>query len=68
MQTCDNCKAPFDEAQEGVVAKSGATIAAAVCGGCTTGAKKIKLVLTRSDLGGFTYEQYTAIEMIKKAG
>lgn len=68
MQTCDNCRDSFDPEKEGVVATSRGKHAAGVCGACCEGARAIKLVLRRGDLGGFTYEQYTAIEMAKAAG
>ncbi len=68
MHKCDNCGSEFDASKEGVVASSKGKHAAAVCDGCMSGARLIKLVLRRGDLGGFAYEQYTAIEMAKKAG
>lgn len=68
MQKCDNCHSDFDATKDGIVATSRGNHAAAVCGGCCNNARKVKLVLARGDLGGFSYEQYSAIEMIKAAG
>lgn len=65
MHKCDNCKTEFDGTKSGVVTTSAGRPASAVCDGCTTGAKLIKVVLRRGDLGGFAYEQFTAIEMEK---
>lgn len=62
---CDNCKTGFDPATEGFVTTARGRHAAAVCGACTAGARKVKLVLARGDLGGFSYDQYAAIEMAK---
>lgn len=67
MTNCDNCRAPFDANKEGFTASSKGLLAAAVCGGCCEGARVVKLVLRRSDLGGLSYEQYAAIEMAKGA-
>lgn len=67
MHSCDNCKAAFDSSKEGVVTTSKGRHAAAICGSCTEGARKIKIVLCRGDLGGFSYEQYSAIEMATRA-
>lgn len=68
QNTCDNCRATFDPSKEGIVASHANRHAAAVCGSCLDGSRKVKLVLRRHDLGGFTYDQYQAIEMIKAAG
>lgn len=68
MHTCDNCKVDFEASKGGVTVSARGLSAAAVCDACMEGARKIKLVLTRKEIGGFTYEQYTAIEMVKKAG
>lgn len=62
MQTCDNCKADFDSDNEGIVATAKGRAACAICDACMSGARLIKLVLRRGDVGGFTYEQYTVIE------
>ena len=68
MSKCDNCKTEFDDSKEGFVVSTRGRVAASVCGGCCQGARKVKLVLTRGDLGGFTYEQFSAIEMARAAG
>ena len=68
MTNCDNCRTPFDTSKEGFTASYRNLTAAAVCGGCCEGARVVKLVLRRSDLGAFSYEQYAAIEMAKRAG
>jgi hypothetical protein len=62
MQTCDNCKAEFDPAQEGLVTTAKGRPACAICEGCMTGARLIKVVLRRGDVGSFAYEQYSVIE------
>lgn len=67
MHNCDNCKADFDASKDGIYTTSRGRVAAAICGDCCAGARLIKLVLRKGDLGGFTYEQYSAIEMVKKA-
>ena len=67
MLTCDNCQTPFDAHKEGLTAASRGLTAAAVCGACCEGARVVKLVLRRSDLGALSYEQYAAIEMAKGA-
>jgi hypothetical protein len=68
MQKCDNCKTEFDASKEGVVTTSRGRHAAAICGGCCDGARTVKLVLKKRDVGGFAYEQFQAIEMAKAAG
>ena len=68
QNTCDNCQNAFDPSKEGLVTLYVNRHAAAVCGGCLAGSKKIKLVLRRGDLGGFTYDQYQAIETFRTAG
>ena len=65
MHHCDNCQHEFDGATEGLVATSRGRFASAVCEGCLSGATLIKLVLRRGALGGYTYQQYSAIEMAK---
>lgn len=68
MQKCDNCRSEFDAAKEGIVTTTRGRVAAAICGGCCGDARTVKLVLKRGDVGGFTYEQYSALEMMKAAG
>ena len=67
MHTCDNCKTEFDGIKDGLVVMSKGRLASAICGGCVEGARLVKVVLRRGDLGGFSYEQYSAIEMAKPA-
>lgn len=62
MPACDNCKTEFDPDKEGLVASSKGRPACAICDACMEGARLIKLVLRRGDLGGFLYEQYSVIE------
>ncbi len=68
MKKCDNCRAEFDPAKEGLHVQARGRDAAFVCGGCCSGARTVKLVLKKRDLGGFVYEQFAAIEMTKAAG
>lgn len=66
--TCDNCQGKFDSSKEGLVTSHAGRHAAGVCGSCLEGSRKVKIVLRRHDLGGFTYDQYQAIEMIRAVG
>ncbi len=68
MSKCDNCGSEFDVSKEGLVVTSRTRTAASVCGVCCDGARKVKIVLARGDVGGFTYEQFAAIEMARAAG
>lgn len=40
----------------------------AICDDCCDNARKVKLIFARREVGGFTYEQFSAIEMIRAAG
>lgn len=62
---CDNCSSEFDSTKGGLVTTSHGHLACAICDTCMTGARLIKLVLRRGNLGDFFYEQYSAIEMVK---
>jgi hypothetical protein len=62
MHTCSNCASEFNGANEGVVVSSQVLPISAICDTCLTGARVIKLVLRKGDIGGWKYEQYTAIE------
>lgn len=62
MQICSNCAASFDPAKEGIIASTKGVPAAGICDGCMTGARLIKLVLRRGDVGGAVYEQFSVIE------
>ena len=68
MHVCDNCRTEFDPAKTGILVTERGRTATSVCGDCCAGVRKAKIILNRGDLGGFNYEQYVAIEMIKKAG
>lgn len=63
---CNNCSTEFASDTEGLLLKEAGTPVTAVCGGCVSGVKKLKLVVTRQSDGTFTYEQYSALEMVKK--
>jgi hypothetical protein len=62
MHTCSNCAAEFSADHEGVVTIAREQVVCAICDVCLTGARVIKLVLRKGDIGGWKYEQYTAIE------
>jgi hypothetical protein len=62
MHTCSNCSSEFNGANEGLVVSSQILPISAICETCLTGARVIKLVLRKGDIGGWKYEQYTAIE------
>lgn len=64
MQTCDNCAISFDSTQEGVVVSSKTSAVCGICDACLTNARLIKLVVRRSDVGKFTYEQFSVIETV----
>lgn len=68
MSKCDNCGSEFDASKDGLVTTSRGRVAASVCGVCCAGVRKAKLVLARGEVGGFTYEQFSAIEMMRAAG
>ncbi len=62
MQTCSNCQASFDPDKEGIVTTHKGRAACGICDACMQGAKLIKIVLRRGDVGSFAYEQYSVIE------
>lgn len=64
MHTCSNCNAPFDASNEGVIVTSKGQTATAICDGCMTNARLIKLVVRRGDIGSFAYEQFSVIETV----
>lgn len=63
LNKCDNCSNEFDADTSGIVATSKTKLAAAICDGCLTGARLIKLVLRQGDVGTPTYDQFSVIEM-----
>lgn len=63
MTNCNNCGDAFDAAKEGLVASSKGVVAAAVCGNCCKNVRVGKIVLRKADVGGFTYEQWSPMEM-----
>lgn len=65
---CDNCRGTFNDEDQGLVTRSRGRVVAAICDDCCDNARKVKLVLSRRDVGGFTYEQFAPIEMIRAAG
>lgn len=69
--TCSNCSAEFGnattEVSAGLVVKSGEVTVAALCPDCVSGVKKLKLVLGRNDIGRMEYDQFSVLEMEKKA-
>jgi hypothetical protein len=68
MLTCNNCKGLFnEETDKGLVVRHGKVMAAAICPGCVEGVAVAKLVVRRTDTGGFNYEQYAALSMVDKA-
>lgn len=71
LHDCNNCGAQFGNSttspSAGLVMKSGEITVAALCPDCVSGVKKLKLVLERNDVGRLQYDQFSAIEMEKKA-
>lgn len=65
MHNCSNCNTPFDSDQEGVLVTSKKQMTTAICDACMSGARLVKLVLRRGDIGTFTYEQFSVIETVK---
>lgn len=63
---CNNCESDFPSGHEGLVLRAAGVPVAGVCGGCVSGVKKAKLVITLQD-GKFAYDQFSALEMEKKA-
>lgn len=68
MTKCGNCTQDFDPAKGGITANEKGRVAAGVCGDCLEDAKKIKLVLSRGEVGGFAYDQYSCLETRRAAG
>jgi len=70
--TCGNCGAAFPHPDQSgvdglVVANGSNPMAAAVCPACCQGSQVVKIVLRRNDSGRLCYEQYSALEMTRKA-
>jgi hypothetical protein len=68
MTKCGNCTQDFDPAKGGITATAKGRVVAGVCGDCLEDATKIKLVLSRGEVGGFAYEQYSRLETQRAAG
>lgn len=68
MTKCGNCMQDFDPSKGGVTAVAKGKVAAGVCGDCLGNATKFKLVLSRGEVGGFSYDQYSCLETRKAAG
>ncbi len=64
MQTCSNCSDSFDDSKDGLVVTSRSKPVAAVCGLCCVDVRVGKIVVRRSDGGGFIYEQWLPAEMV----
>ena len=67
MTNCNNCGDSFDPKTEGLLLTVANQPAAAVCGGCCKGVQLAKVVVRRTS-NGFEYDQFTALEMSRKAG
>jgi hypothetical protein len=69
QRRCSNCGRPFVPAQlDGLVVVLGSPgVAAAICPDCSRDTKVVKIVLRRGADGRLTYEQYSALEMVKKS-
>ena len=61
---CSNCSADFDSTKEGLLVTQKLAIVTSICGACLEGGRIVKLVLRRGDVGNFTYEQYSTLEMM----
>lgn len=67
MNTCDNCTMRFD-GHEGLVMVQKGLKVAELCPACLEGVQVAKLVLKRTGIGTtFVYDQFSPIEMQKKA-
>lgn len=64
MSKCDNCASEFDPAVDGLVMTEKGRVAASICGGCCSNVRVGKIVLRRGDVGGFSYEQWSPMEMM----
>lgn len=70
MHNCSNCNAAFDtgvSTSDGLVIRQGEVVVGAVCPDCVSGVKTCKVVLKRNTIGRLVYEQFSALEMEKKA-
>lgn len=70
---CSNCNTDFDSTKEGLVLTQTGRAVTSICEACLTGARLVKLVVRRGDIGNFAYEQFSIIETIggmssKRAG
>lgn len=75
MATCNNCNGEFNPLEDdGVVTTQRGRQIAAICADCAQGVRVGKIVLRRGDVGGFSYDQWSPMEMMgggltsKKAG
>ena len=74
MSKCDNCASEFDPSKDGLQTTQAGRLVASVCGTCCAQVRVGKIVLRRGDVGGFSYEQWSPMEMMgggltsKKAG
>jgi hypothetical protein len=70
MHNCSNCNGAFDVGvgvNDGLLIRQGEVLVGAICPDCVSGVKTCKVVLKRNDIGRLVYEQYSALEMEKKA-
>jgi hypothetical protein len=74
MTKCDNCTTEFNPSTEGLQTTHNGRVAASICGICCGSVRVGKIALRRGDVGNFTYEQWSPVEMMsggltsKKAG
>ena len=66
MHVCDNCKNAFPMGT-GLITLHNDMLSSGICDSCLDGARIIKVVLQKGDVGRFDYSQYQAIEMQKAA-
>lgn len=64
MFKCDNCASDFDPSKDGLVTTQAGRVVASVCGTCCGSVRVGKIVLRRRDVGGFSYEQWSPMEMM----
>lgn len=64
MSKCDNCASEFDATKEGIQVMQAGRALASVCGTCCAGVRVGKIVLRRGDVGGFSYDQWSPMEMM----
>ncbi len=69
QKTCSNCGHAFSPSNlDGLVVVLGSPgVAAAICPDCSRDTRVVKIVLRRGADGQFAYEQYSALETVKKA-